>query len=510
MSDIVMIPITQLYHHPDNPRKKIGDVTELAASIEAKGIMQNLTVIPGHYADINEYVMVSKAEGVCKAVAETTYRQMSSDERYFSDGYTVVIGNRRLEASKIAGATHLPCVIRDLTQQEAMAIMLAENMQRVDLTVPEQVAGIQMCLDLGMTDEEIRKETGFSKKTYSQRKKLTAFRKEQLDHGFAIGMTIQDYLDLAELPEEEQQEVLNDVRKTDHIENSYIRSDLEHRLVVQRFETFKDEKLYPYLELIGAEEDRNARPYHRNYRLIKTWNRYDSVRDYDIGDVDLPEPMEDKTLVYTDEEWTVSLYARYMDDGYDPKAEKKEDDIRKDRMYKHSNAMIELEGRYTEIHNSYVVDNAMKIELADFSDIPYMKKDAALFNELMVNGIESWSKWNSKNHIFGRIVMAAQGYEKFDKKLAYYLAMTKPKTFAFAVCYAKHVEMQRLFSTSEHIYRYGTTLLHYLKAVTGVASTGRYALIQKLGYQLQEEELQLLDGSHPAAKEWEELKCENH
>lgn len=43
---ITNIEVTKLLQHPDNPRKNIGDVTELAESIKARGILQNLTVVP--------------------------------------------------------------------------------------------------------------------------------------------------------------------------------------------------------------------------------------------------------------------------------------------------------------------------------------------------------------------------------------------------------------------------------------------------------------------------------
>ena len=49
MADIAYIPIRQLHPHPDNPRKELGDLSELAASIKENGVYQNLTVIPGHY-----------------------------------------------------------------------------------------------------------------------------------------------------------------------------------------------------------------------------------------------------------------------------------------------------------------------------------------------------------------------------------------------------------------------------------------------------------------------------
>ena len=43
---IVMLPRTLLHPHPDNPRKDLGDLTELKESIKAHGVMQNLTVVP--------------------------------------------------------------------------------------------------------------------------------------------------------------------------------------------------------------------------------------------------------------------------------------------------------------------------------------------------------------------------------------------------------------------------------------------------------------------------------
>ena len=46
MTNITYIPVERLHPHPDNPRKELGDLTELADSIRANGIFQNLTVVP--------------------------------------------------------------------------------------------------------------------------------------------------------------------------------------------------------------------------------------------------------------------------------------------------------------------------------------------------------------------------------------------------------------------------------------------------------------------------------
>ena len=48
MNEIIMIPAAEIYPHPENPRMQLGDLTELSESIKKNGIMQNLTVVPGH------------------------------------------------------------------------------------------------------------------------------------------------------------------------------------------------------------------------------------------------------------------------------------------------------------------------------------------------------------------------------------------------------------------------------------------------------------------------------
>ena len=138
MNNITMIPVGMLEHHPENPRKDLGDLTELTASIKKNGIMQNLTVVPA--ADINKYL--------------------------------VVIGNRRLEAAKAAGLVDLPCVVKDLDHKTQIATMLEENMQRADLTVYEQAQGFQMMMDLGYSAADIAEKTGFGETTVRRRIKM--------------------------------------------------------------------------------------------------------------------------------------------------------------------------------------------------------------------------------------------------------------------------------------------------------------------------------------------------
>lgn len=147
--NMILLPVDRLHPHPDNPRKELGDLTELAGSIKANGIFQNLTVIPDD--------------------PTSSYTQ-----------FTVIIGHRRLAAAKLAGLTEVPCVVTTMTDREQVQTMLLENMQRSDLTAYEQAQGFQMMLDLGSTVEEIAEKSGFSKATVRRRVKMMELDQEVL------------------------------------------------------------------------------------------------------------------------------------------------------------------------------------------------------------------------------------------------------------------------------------------------------------------------------------------
>ena len=71
---LVYISVDKLEPHPDNPRKELGDLTELADSIKAKGVMQNLTVVP--------------------------FKSRTNPKFNGAGRYTVIIGHRRLGAPR--------------------------------------------------------------------------------------------------------------------------------------------------------------------------------------------------------------------------------------------------------------------------------------------------------------------------------------------------------------------------------------------------------------------------
>ena len=146
---ILYLKLDDLVPHPQNPRKDLGDLTELADSIKSMGVMQNLTVVP-------------------------------EDEEWSK--FKIVIGHRRAAASKLAGLTEVPCiVIEHMDEKEQLATMLLENIQRNDLTIVEQAEGFQMMLDIGSSITEISNKTGFGETTIRHRVKLLELDRDLLE-----------------------------------------------------------------------------------------------------------------------------------------------------------------------------------------------------------------------------------------------------------------------------------------------------------------------------------------
>lgn len=118
-------PVAQLRPNPLNPRSEMSDegIAELAASIQAQGILQPLLVTP--------------------------------------DGL-VVAGHRRLAAAQRAGLLQLPVLVRDLSSAEQLEIMLVENIQREDLTPLEEARAYQRLLDSGRSKKDLARAVGVS------------------------------------------------------------------------------------------------------------------------------------------------------------------------------------------------------------------------------------------------------------------------------------------------------------------------------------------------------------
>ncbi|WP_180052084.1 ParB/RepB/Spo0J family partition protein [Acinetobacter sp. YH12099] len=119
------------------PRRFIQeqDLQELAASIEKHGVMQPIVIRP------------------------------IDDELH---PYEIIAGERRWRAAQLAGLTEIPAIVRDLTDQVAIALALIENIQRQDLNPIDQAMALQRFHDeFGLSHQEIAETVGKARTTVS-------------------------------------------------------------------------------------------------------------------------------------------------------------------------------------------------------------------------------------------------------------------------------------------------------------------------------------------------------
>lgn len=214
--ELTMLPVSAIYPHPDNPRKDVGDVTELADSIKKRGILQNLTVMPGHWLTMDEMAAVVEA-----------YTEDPTDElkelietKWSDEGYTTLIGHRRTAAAKLAGISEAPCrIVYGLTKNEQISMMLEENMQRNDLTIYEQAESFQLMLDLGETVETLSDKTGFSKSTIYRRLNIAKLDQKVLkekDESFQL--TLKDMYELERVEDvDERNKILSQASSSENL-----------------------------------------------------------------------------------------------------------------------------------------------------------------------------------------------------------------------------------------------------------------------------------------------------
>lgn len=141
-NEIKLINTSLIDPHPDNPRKNIGDVTDLAASIKANGLLSPLSVVPN------------------------------------GERYRVIAGHRRLAACKQAGTGAVPCFVLDLDPLQQLEAMVTENCQREQLTVLEEADAIQGMLDLGATTAGVAHRLGRSSDYVRDRAKAASIDNE--------------------------------------------------------------------------------------------------------------------------------------------------------------------------------------------------------------------------------------------------------------------------------------------------------------------------------------------
>jgi len=96
--------------------------------------------------------------------------------------YRIVAGERRYRASRIAGLTTVPCIVRSMTTEQQMEAALIENLQREDLNPIEEAAAIRSLMqECGYTQEQAAKKLGKSRPAIANSLRLLNLPKQIMD-----------------------------------------------------------------------------------------------------------------------------------------------------------------------------------------------------------------------------------------------------------------------------------------------------------------------------------------
>ena len=145
----IMIPIGDIEPDKNQPRKNFEETSllELESSIREHGVLQPLLVRP-----------------------------------MIDGSYKIVAGERRYTAARRAGLKELPCVVKNLTDAEAAAIALIENLQREDLNAIEEAEGIRRLMDeFGLTQEQAAEKISKSRSAVANTLRLLGLPEKAKD-----------------------------------------------------------------------------------------------------------------------------------------------------------------------------------------------------------------------------------------------------------------------------------------------------------------------------------------
>ena len=141
--DLTRLPVREIEPDPDQPRKNFDEdaMAALAESIGENGLLQPIAVRP----------------------------------KKVGPGYIIIAGERRWRAARLAGLDEVPVIIKDVTDEQAAALALIENLQREDLDPIEVAEGCRQLIDkYGLTQESAAKKLGKSRSAVTNSLRLLA------------------------------------------------------------------------------------------------------------------------------------------------------------------------------------------------------------------------------------------------------------------------------------------------------------------------------------------------
>lgn len=150
------LPVDKIVPNPNQPRTHFNEteLQELSDSIQEHGVLQPLLV------------------------------------RKVDDHYEIIAGERRYQASKIAGLTEVPAIVKEVNDTEMLALALIENLQRSDLNPLEEAKGYRQLIDAsGMTQDALSKAVSKSRSAITNSLRLLDLPKKVQDLVFEGKLT---------------------------------------------------------------------------------------------------------------------------------------------------------------------------------------------------------------------------------------------------------------------------------------------------------------------------------
>ena len=434
---IVYIPAEKIFPHPDNPRKDLGDLTELAASIKAKGVLQNLTVVP-------------REDG----------------------NYTAIIGHRRRAAAELAELDALPCFVTEMSYKDQLETMLLENIQRSDLTIPEQAQGFQMMIDLGESVETISQKTGFSESTVRRRLDIA-----KLDKKILQKVTT------------EKQISITDLDKLAGIKKISARNDALKQIGTNNFEyavnrAIKEQKVKQALPLIRKELAKleNAKAITRSDTYGDKYESYGSrisISEFKKGDVILKKVPKEPIFYVLDEYWNQLDF--YLKKKKVKKEKRPQDEIDKEKYL----------ANMRKKHQT-MAEEAYELRKAFIYNLSVSGKNI----ELILRGAAMAAPLNSATYIshqfdelYTVLDIPKDAYATKSETAAKKL-LTFDKSILARTVYVFYGDCKTMGYFSDYVnyfpYHKNNIILNVL-----------YAWLEALGYERSDMELQLCNGTHP-------------
>lgn len=372
------------------------------------------------------------------------------------DTYTVIIGHRRLAAAKLAGLTEVPCIITEMDEKEQAATMLVENMQREGLNIYEQAQGFQLMLDLGETLETLSEKTGFSQSTIRRRTKLIDLDKDKFQASVNRGATLMDY------------------EKLDKIKDTELRNKVLETIGTSNFDW----------TLKNAISEENS---HERRKLIletvkgfateisdRTGLKYvTSYYNYGSGKLKIPEGAGTTKYFYFPISSGTDIYREYTEDEKKQSDEENKQQIERDRI---QNQLSEIAKRAFELRRDFVRDFHAKphIETIMQFSIKSISHNQSYFSKIVTP--DDFCQFIKANEV---------EEDDFFEKLSHGEGKLPSEKALFIMAYCNfHDNEYENYSEYDGYYSQNKKL------------NTIYEYLEKLGYEMSDEERAWRDGTH--------------